>query len=273
MSHPYYGRTSKKRRTKTVWVIGLATIFVILVVPWLMPSSVSTKQPFLFLRQITTFTLEYEWHHTSKNREANLPKPESMKKTEILINDDGSISAKVSTAKDDSWFPLTVGNRWVYEHTKTGGMMNPDQETVTTKFMEIIEKIEVRQTVLYKMRITENQDESFAYYFVDEEGIKVTYDERRPWRKARLVMVISPEIDDTWFETDPRSASSKVIRHESISMPAGQLECIMVETSYLNSSDRTYQTWYARNVGIAMQVIGSSARGKDEWMLKECSVK
>ncbi|MFH1515168.1 MAG: hypothetical protein ABIG42_06885, partial [bacterium] len=229
--------------------------------------------PFLFLRQITTFTLEYEWHHTSKNREANLAKPENMFLSETTADESNSTSMNASTGKDDSWFPLTVGNRWVYEHKKTGGMMNPDEEVVTMKVMEIVERIDVRQTILYKMKITENEEENFSYYFVDEEGIKVTYDERRPRRQAMLVLIISPEVDDTWFETDPSSPSSKVVRRENFSFSGKELECIMVETSYSNSTDRTYQTWYARDVGIAMQVIGSSARGKDEWMLKECSVK
>lgn len=273
MSHPYYGRTTKKRRSNTVWIIGLVVIFLILVIPWLIPPKISTMQPFRFLRQITTFTVEYEWHHKSTNRNANLPKPENMLDPQTQPDDDKSTSQTELLSDDDSWFPLTVGNRWVYEHKKSGGMMNPDQEIVTTKIMEIVEKIEVRQTTLYKMKITENEQESIAYYFVDEEGIKVTYDEKRPRRKARLVLKSSPQINDSWYETDPHSPSSKVVRHEKFSISVGDLDCIMVETSYLNSPDRMYQTWYAKDVGIAMQVTGSSARGKDKWLLQECSVK
>ena len=67
MKHPVYNRAVHKRNSNAPWVIMMAILLIILVIPWILPSQMSEKQPFSTIKEITTFNLEYEWHHSTKN--------------------------------------------------------------------------------------------------------------------------------------------------------------------------------------------------------------
>lgn len=263
MKHPVYNRAARKKKSNAPWIIMLILLLITLAVPWILPSNITEKEPFSTIKQITTFNLEYEWHHSTKN----------IRKSDEIIEMDESDGDSSNVAGDLSgglkWFPLAVGNRWTYEHTKTGGMMNRGDDIVSTKVIEIVEKIEVRNITLYKVKSTENDKEQISYYFTESDGLKITHDSRHPTRKALLVMPMSPQIGDSWHESGMRGPLSTVIAFKTVKTANSSFNAMLVETQYLASEDRKYQTYYAQNIGIVMQTTGSDARGKDMWLLQD----
>ncbi len=266
MGHPYYNRAAHRKRSNILWIIALMLLAIILVLPWILPAQTAEKQPFNTIKQICTFNLEYEWHHST----INIQKPDEI--SSGTQSDETSTQTAGDLSGGTKWFPLAVGNRWVYEHTKKGGMMNRDGKTITTKVIEVVDKIEVRSITLYQVKSTENEREQTSYYYTVNDNLMITHDIKRPTRRALLVMPSSPQINDSWHESNKRSPSSTVRSFENVQTSNGAFTAMLIETRYMTGKDRNYQTYYAENVGIVMQFFGSEARGTDIWLLKDFSL-
>ncbi|MCD6216864.1 hypothetical protein J7L05_03260 [bacterium] len=266
MGHPYYNKAAQRKSSNVLWIIALMLLAIILGLPWILPAQTAEKQPYNTLKQICTFNLEYEWHHST----INIQKPEET--SSATQSDETSTQTASDLSGGTKWFPLAVGNRWVYEHTKKGGMMNRDGKTITTKAIEVVDKIEVRRITLYQVKSTENGREQSSYYYTENDNLMITHDIKRPTRRALLVMPSSPKINDSWHESDKQSPSSTVRSFENVQTSNGPFTAMLIETRYMTSEDRNYQTYYAENVGIVMQYFGSEARGTDTWLLKDFSL-
>jgi len=259
MPHPYYGKKLKRRKSRVPWFVALLLLGLILAIPWFMPESVSKSGPLKYIKAVTTFPMVYEWTHTYRYEPPEETKPdESQGTTEPVV--------------DDSLFPLAVGNKWVFEHKKTGGIMDTE-EKVTAKTLEITEEKQVQEFHLYKAVSTEDNKVSSVWYYWDSNGLHVTKDDRRPWRHSLLVLKSSPQKGDTWLEGEDEGARSEVIGEEDLQISSGLYKCVLVETRVSKGEDQVYTTWYASGVGLVRQHFGSRARGEDSWELKNFTAR
>jgi hypothetical protein len=264
MAHPFYRKIPFKKRSTTIWTIGFILLVLILAVPWILPVGISSSEPFATIKAITTFPLEYEWHHSYiYEPDKSLP----------VQNPSGQNNSPGSPVVSSPYFPLAIGNIWIYEHIKKGGMMDSQNETVSTKTIEIISSKEVKGLTLYEFKSTENEKITSGYYFYDDQGLKFTRDDKRPDKHSLLILKDNPQVDDTWLETSSSDVEYSVQAIEDFTTKAGTFNCILVRIQYSKSSDRSYQAWYAKGVGIVSQKHGSEARGLDEWNLVEYHLK
>lgn len=264
MKHPFYRKKPFKKRSTVIWTIGFILLVLVLAVPWILPVGMSSSEPFATIKSITTFPLEYEWHHSF------IYDPD----TSLAVqNSSGQNSATGIPGVSSPYFPLAVGNKWVYEHTKTGGMMDSKNESVSTRTIEITGTKEVKGFTFYEFKSVEDDDIQSGYYFYDDQGLKFTRDDKRPQRHSLLILKDNPQVDETWFETSSSDVEYTVEAIEDFTTKAGTFNCILVRNQYSKSNDRSYLTWYAKGVGIISQKHGSEARGLDEWNLVEYHLK
>jgi hypothetical protein len=268
MAHPYYKSGKKPRNPVYIWLSVFFVLIVLIVIPWLLPSDMAGNEPFKALKTITTFPLEYEWEHIYKYEPvegAQSPENEVEEPVEPGVTDSVEIS--------DSYFPLKVGNKWIYEHKKKGGILEPDKELSSIKTMEVVGESKSQDITLYEVKVTENNATLTFYYFWDEDGLKLARNQDHPYRHTVLMMKLNPAINDTWNETGPRSPKSTVVGEEEVAVPAGTFSCICVEYQYSVSSTAKHTAWYAKGVGVISQHHKNPAQGLDEWQLIEFTHK
>jgi len=268
MPHPFYRKQVKRRKTQLPWAIAILVLVIVVALPWMLPQSMSSKEPLKYVKAITTFPMIYEWTHSYKYAPDKNGSGEGSESNGV--ESDGSGDKKET---GETLFPLAVGNKWVYEHRKTGGMMAPS-EKVTEKTMEIQEKKKISDEVeIYKVVSMENDNNSFAWYFWDIEGLHTTRDDRHPWEHMLLVLKASPVDGDEWYDAGTTGRVNKVVGREEVTVPMGKFDCLLVESRTSNSQDALYRTWFAEGIGIVRQSFGSLARGEDTWELKSFTPK
>ena len=151
--------------------------------------------------------------------------------------------------------------------------MDSKNESVSRRTIEIVGTKEVDGLTLYEFKSIENDKITSGYYFNDDQGLKFTRDDKRPERHSLLILKDNPQVDETWLETSSSDVKYTVEAIEDFTTKAGTFNCILVRIQYSKSSDRSYQAWYAKDVGIISQKHGSEARGLDEWNLVEYHLK
>lgn len=259
MPHPYYGKMLKRPKRKPPWLVFLIILGLILAIPWFMPEEATKSGVLKYIKSVTTFPMEYEWVHVYRYEPVNSSQIEKSQE-------------KFEPEVDDSLFPLAVGNKWVFEHKKRGGILN-GEEKVTTKTIEIIEEKKVEEFYLFKAVSTEDGEVKTVWYYWDAEGFHVTTDDRRPWKNSLLILKASPQRGDRWREGGDRGAESLVVGEEEVQVSSGLYKCILVETRISKGEDQVYSTWYASGVGPVRQYFGSKTRGEDIWELKSFTKK
>ena len=238
-------------------MIALLVLVLIIAFPWFLPQSMSSQGPLKYIKAITTFPLTYEWTHSYKYA------PTGKKSGAETGSNDIEKERKAS----ESLFPLAVGNKWIYEHRKTGTITAPS-EKISEKTMEVQEKKALAEVDIYKIVSTEDGNTSFAWYFWDVEGLHTTRNTRHPWVQSVWVLKASPVEGDEWYEMGNAGRLNSVVGREEITVPMGKFDCLVIESRTSSSQDSLYRTWFAEGFGIIRQSFGPTNRGTDTWELK-----
>jgi DUF3108-like len=159
------------------------------------------------------------------------------------------------------YYPLKVGNQWVYRTNYAGQYMGNILIEITkyesglfTQESRIRTNSDQKFINFGKVSIQENEQGIFLVTSVDSQGIEKNY---QPVQ-LNYASVIKSGI--TWYwESDDKTMNEihQVLGEERLTVPAGTFDTMKITVKGKDEKGQTYETqqWLAKNVGLVKGMI------------------
>jgi hypothetical protein len=150
--------------------------------------------------------------------------------------------------KDDSYFPLAIGNYWRYRVYPGYGVFGYDIEET-----KIIDTVRVNDTLFYKLKkYPRERDYKGFFLYKDSTG--------NVWAKDSLLgpswlyqKKLEKNLEYIHQYSDNYSYRKSFISVDTVEVPAGEFECLKFKvTPLVDTIVPPYYMWYSKGVGYIM---------------------
>jgi hypothetical protein len=158
---------------------------------------------------------------------------------------DSSTSVAPSSSKIQAYFPLQVGNQWIYQRSAYGDSGNVDRLDTISNSVES-SGIAYGKSGFY---LSDRNGQIFAYYSgndvirIDPGGSRIFYKLRYPMSPSEEIVLIDSTINGGHFRSAIRLISDSV----SVTVPAGTFNCIAYRTAELYGEHGVMDTNFISN--------------------------
>jgi len=169
----------------------------------------------------------------------------------VLLGSLAHLTGAENPAKEATYYPLTVGTKWVYK-TSTAGNTN-------RVVIRVVKEEKVGDVLCFRLEAASGDGEKPVTEHVAKRADP-------PLR----VLKLPPRVGDCW-EIDSKIAGVQVkgtftIGEAEVSVPRGKYKAITAQTKDMTlAGEKMEQTlWFARDVGMVKQVIKKVVKAEEQ---------